>query len=189
MKSLVEKYQSIVTPEELLKFMSQYFSYGYLGKDGRVFVPTDIDFNDSWYLNYRLQGVDDILSTRIGNCFDMVEFEREWFSKHGYQIKTFFEMVKVDYTNPYPMHSFLVYQMDNFWYLFEFSDARYRGIFKFLNLSELLAYQHSNYISSLKEYNILKEGLDSIIIKEYDKLYSGISAEEYLNHVLKEDIK
>lgn len=36
MKSLVEKYQNIVTPEELLEFMNQYFSYGYLGKDGRL---------------------------------------------------------------------------------------------------------------------------------------------------------
>ena len=147
MKSLVEKYQNIVTPEELLEFMNQYFSYGYLGKDGRLFVPTDTDFDDSWYLNYQLQGVDDILDTRIGNCFDMVEFEREWFFSHGYQNKTFFEMVKVDYINPYPMHSFLVYQNDNSWYLFEFSDTKYRGIFKFSDLSELLEYQRSNYVS------------------------------------------
>ena len=189
MESLVEKYQNIVTPEELLEFMNQYFSYGYLGKDGRLFVPTDIDFDDSWYLNYQLQSVNDILDTRIGNCFDMVEFEREWFSSHGYQNKTFFEMVKVDYINPYPMHSFLVYQKDNSWYLFEFSDTKHRGIFRFSGLSELLKYQRSNYVSILKENNILEEKLESIVIKEYDKLHRGISAEEYLNHVLKEDIK
>lgn len=62
-------------------------------------------------------------------------------------------------------------------------------LFKFSDLSELLEYQHSNYVFILKENNILEEELEKIIIKEYDKLHRGISAEEYLNHVLKEDIK
>ena len=62
-------------------------------------------------------------------------------------------------------------------------------IFKFSDLSELLEYQRSNYVSILKENNILEEELESIVIKEYDKLHRGISAEEYLNHVLKEDVK
>lgn len=189
MKKLVEKYQSIGTPEELLEFMNQYFSYGYFGKDGRVFLPTDMDFDDSWYLNYQLQNVDNILETRIGNCFDMVEFERAWFFSHGYQIKTFFEMVRVDYINSYPMHSFLVYQKDTSWFLFEFSDIKHRGIFKFFSLSELLECQCSNYVSILKENSISKKELESIVLKEYCKPQYGISAEVYLKHVLDEDIE
>ena len=27
----------------------------------------------------------------MGNCFDQVEFEREWFTRHNYKVKTFFE--------------------------------------------------------------------------------------------------
>lgn len=186
MKSLVEKYQDIVTPEELLEFMNQYFSYGYLGKDGRVFVPTDMDFDSSWYLNYQLQSVDDILDTRVGNCFDMVELEREWFSSHGYQNKTFFEMVKVNYINSYPMHSFLGYQKEGSWFLFEFSDVKHRGVFKFSCLRKLLEYQRNNYVSILKENNILEEELEKVTVTEFSKPQEKISASVYLDFVFRD---
>lgn len=186
MKSLVEKYQNITTPKELLKFMNQYFSYGYLSKDGRVFVPTDTDFNGSWYLNYQLQSVNDILQTRVGNCFDMVEFEREWFSNHGYQIKTFFEMVLLDYNNSYSMHSFLIYEEDDTWFLFEFSDFMHKGIFKFPTIEKLLEYQKSNYISILQDQNIKNTELEKLILKEFKQPKTGITASEYLDYILSE---
>lgn len=184
MKSLVEKYQNITTPAELLEFMNEHFSYGYLGKDGRVFVPIDSDFDDSWCLNYQLQSVNDILQTRVGNCFDMVEFEREWFSNHGYQTKTFFEMVLLDYDNSYSMHAFLVYKENNSWFLFEFSDFMHRGIFRFSNLKELLKYQRNNYISILKSQDIKENELEKMIVKEFMHPKAGISASEYLDYVL-----
>lgn len=187
MKSLVEKYQNITTPKELLEFMSQYFSYGYLGKDGRVFVPTDTDFNDSWYLNYQLQSVNDILRTRVGNCFDMVEFERKWFSSHEYQTKTFFEMVLLDYNNSYSMHTFLIYQENDSWFLFEFSDFMHRGIFKFSTLKELLKYQKNNYVSILKSQSIKEKELEKMIVKEFRKPKSEITASQYLDYVLSEN--
>ena len=187
MKSLVEKYQNITTPKELLKFMNQYFSYGYLSKDGRVFVPTDTDFNGSWYLNYQLQSVNDILQTRVGNCFDMVEFEREWFSNHGYQIKTFFVMVLLDYNNSYSMHTFLIYQENDSWFLFEFSDFMHRGIFKFSTLKELLKYQKNNYVTILKSQSIKEKELEKMIVKEFRKPKSEITASQYLDYVLSEN--
>lgn len=185
MESLERRYQNIDTPEELFEFMNRYFSYGYLSHSGKILVSSDIDFDDGWYLNYKLQGVSDILKTRIGNCFDMVEFEREWFSRHGYLNKTFFEMVKVNYLNPYPMHAFLVYKKDNSWFLFEFSDVKNRGIFQFFSLCDLLEYQKHTYINVLKEHNILEEELRNIVIKEFSRPKIGISAEMYLEHIFK----
>ena len=49
MKDVKAIFDSIKTPEELLDFMSSNIDYGYLGKNGRVFHYTDIDFNDKWY--------------------------------------------------------------------------------------------------------------------------------------------
>ena len=35
----------IKTPEQLLEFMTNNISYGYLGKNGRVYHSDDLDFN------------------------------------------------------------------------------------------------------------------------------------------------
>ena len=138
-------------------------------------------------LNYQLQSVNDILQTRVGNCFDMVEFERKWFSSHGYQTKTFFEMVLLDYNNSYSMHTFLIYQENDSWFLFEFSDFMHRGIFKFSTLKELLKYQKNNYVTILKSQSIKEKELEKMIVKEFRKPKSEITASQYLDYVLSEN--
>ena len=108
----------INTPEELLEFMSNNIKYGYLGKTGRVYRKTDKDFYDKWESEYILQNKDDLLETLHGDCFDQVEFERDWFTSNNYEVRTFFEMVRLNYKNVYPIHSFLIYQDSDKWYWF-----------------------------------------------------------------------
>ena len=175
----------IRTPEELLNFMSNKINYGYLGKNGRVYHYDDIDFNSDWYEQYILESTDDLLNNLFGNCWDQVEFERDWFLKKGYEIKTIYEMVKLDYDNEYPTHSFLVYKDKNdYWYWFENADFDNRGIHKFNSFDELLNYQYKKYVEFLKTFNITDEELEKIIVTEFDKPKEHISAEEYLNHVI-----
>ena len=174
----------IKTPEELLNFMSNNINYGYLGKNGRVYHYDDPDFNDDWEDEYILENKNDILNNLHGNCFDQVEFERDWFLSKEYEIKTLYEMVKLDYDNIYPTHSFLVYKDNDCWYWFENSDFNNRGIHKFNSFDELLKYQYNKYIEFLKTFNITDEEIEKIIITEFDKPKEHISAEEYLNHVI-----
>lgn len=81
---------NIKTPEELLEFMTNNINYGYLGKNGRIYHFDDIDFNPDWYEQYILEDTNELLINLYGNCWDQVEFEREWFLKHGYEIETIF---------------------------------------------------------------------------------------------------
>ena len=175
---------NIKTPEELLKFMSENIRYGYLGKNGKVYQQEDEDFDSSWYDQYVLENKDDILKNLCGNCFDQVELERYWFLENGYTIKTIYEMVKLDYDNKYPTHSFLVYNDNNSWYWFENADSNNRGIHRFNTFEELISFQYKKYVENLKQLNITDNEIENIILTEFNKPNEHISAKEYINHLL-----
>ena len=170
-------YNKINTPLELLEFMSNNIFYGYLGKSGRIYNYLDEDMDNNWYSEYILESKDDILNTLIGNCFDQVELERDWFTRNNYEIKTYFEMVDTNLENNYPTHSFLVYKDNNKYYWFENSDFNNRGIHEYNTLEELLIDQKKKYIDFV--------GIENIIINEYQKPISGIDANEYLHFCTK----
>ncbi|MBR1413447.1 MAG: hypothetical protein IJ574_02105 [Bacilli bacterium] len=174
----------IKTPEKLLVYMSNNINYGYLGKNGRVYHYDDEDFNSAWYSQYILESKEDLLKNLCGNCFDQVEFERDWFLKNNYEIKTIYEMVLLDYDNEYPTHSFLIFKYDDNWFWFENSDFNNRGIHKFSSLDELLNYQYKRYVEYLKTFNITIEEIDEIIITEFNEPEKHITAKEYLEHVI-----
>lgn len=46
------KYENIKMPEELLKFMDENISYGYLDKNGKIHRIQDKDFNEDWFNLY-----------------------------------------------------------------------------------------------------------------------------------------
>lgn len=182
---LKKELNDINTPTQLLEFMSKYINYGYLGKSGKVYQIDDAEFNDKWSEEYVLESKDDILSTLHGNCWDQVELQRYWFESKGYEVKTIYEMVKLDYNNDYPTHSFLIFKdKDNSWNWFENADQKNRGIHKFSTINEVLSYQYASYLQHLKTFNITNEELAKVILTEFNKPLSNISASEYLDFVI-----
>ena len=176
-------YEGITNPEELLEWM-KYINYGYQGKS-KLHHTDDLDFDEVWYDEYILQEPQELIETKLGNCWDQTELERDWFRKHNYEVKTFYEMINLEYENDYPTHSFLVFKdNDNTWNWFENSDFENRGIHKFSDLKSLMDYQISKYKELLTTKNIKEEELNKLTIKEFDKPYYNITAEEYINHVL-----
>lgn len=68
--------------------------------------------------------------------------------------------------------------MNNNWNWFENSDFNNRGIHSFNTFDELITYQYNKYLEYLKEFNIKKEEIKKIIIREFEKPKSGITAKE-----------
>ena len=184
-KELINKYNYIKTPEELLEFMSNNINYGYLGKNNKIYYYGDDDFDKDWESEYILESKEDILRTGIGNCFDQTELERNWFLENDYEIKTVFVMVNLDYENSYPTHSFLAYKNkdNNGWNYFENADLDNKGIHHFQSFNELIKYQLDRYKSFLKTFNISDEELTKIEMKVFFRPDSNISAKEYLDFV------
>lgn len=178
------KYKDIKSPNDLLMFMKENFLYGYIDKNGKKHYPEDKDFNLYWYDNYSLSSFDDVINNKIGNCWDLVEFERKWFLDNGYEVNTFYEMVVLDYNNNYPTHSFLTYKDNNKYYWFEYADLANIGIHEFNSEKELIDYQITKYISFLKnEFNIKEKELSKIRLYNFLKTTEKLSAREYIDFV------
>lgn len=187
--NLINEYNKITSPNDLLTFMSNNINYGYLSKSGKIYQPQDKNFDKNFFNEYLLENKDDILKTCYGNCFDQVELERNWFIKNNYEIETFFECVLLDYQNIYPMHTFLIFKdKDNSWNLFENANIDNRGIHKFSNFNELITSEHKYYINSLKSYNITEDELNKIIITKYQEPNRGLNVQDYLEHVIDSQI-
>ena len=181
----MKEYKELKTPEELMDYMKDNFEYGYLDKDNNIHHYDDPNYDDlDWFNIYMLESEQDILETNVGTCFDMTELERDFLERNGYTVHTYFEMILLDYNNPYPMHSILVYEKDSKYYYFEFSDYNNRGIYEYSNIIELLNDQIKKYMNKLEEYNIKEEEKGKLIITKFDKVKEHASEEEYLDHVL-----
>lgn len=160
--------QNITSPTELLNYMDQNFHYNY---------DADIE-------TYHLQSPEETLKCRSGICFDMVEFERYWFESYGYEVKTYFEMVPLDYENPYPTHSFLIYKDEDEWCLFEVADERNIGIYTCENLNELLDFQLKQYLLLLRSFDIQEDELCKVIQVEFNKPNFGETFYDYVDEIL-----
>ena len=177
------KYEDITTPQELLEWMSN-ITYGYQGKT-KLYKYDDENFDEDWFDEYVLEEPTSLIKTKVGNCWDQTELERYWFTSHNYKVKTIYEMVNLPYENPYPTHSFLIYQDENNnWNWFENSDFNNRGIHTKQTEKELIEYQLTKYKNFLQTFNISSLELEKIVIKEFEKPKANCSAEEYINHVL-----
>ena len=93
-------------------------------------------------------------------------------------------MVSLNYENSYQTHSFLMYKDNDYWCWFETADFDNRGIHKFLTFEELIKYQYRKYVNSLIKLGISNNEIKNIKLKEFSKPKSGITAQEYINHVI-----
>ena len=181
----MKEYNELKTPEELYEYMCDNFEYGYLDKDNNIHHYDDPNYDDlDWYNIYMLENEKDILESSVGTCFDMTELERDFLERNGYKVYTYFEMILLDYDNPYPMHSFLVYEDNNKYCYFEFSDYKNRGIHKYDNIIELLNDARIRFMKNQEEYDIKEEEKSKYIINQFEKVKEHASEEEYINHVV-----
>jgi hypothetical protein len=103
-----------MTPEKLSKWMKANLDYGMVDADGNVLTPEQerLTSTDN---PYALQSPSMLKQTKVGTCWDQVEFQRHFFKKmlnegvvdvvhHFYLMQNIEPML--------PTHTFTVYEQD-----------------------------------------------------------------------------
>lgn len=185
------EFQDIKKPEDLLDFMSSNITYGFVGKNGKIYTnPASDEWND-WYKECLVQTGDEVLDTKVGTCWDQVELERIWFEKNNFEFKTFFIWFEKYNGDDYPSHTFLIYKSNNKYYWFENSFGIYRGIHEFNGEIDAINEVIKNHLEYAKSIGVATDD-DKNYIKhyEYSRLIRPLNVDEYINHVVhNKDIK
>ena len=173
---------NVKSPQELLKFMDS-INYGFTDEDNNNY--TDEAFEKNVFTKWKLSSPERLLKVKYGHCFDQVELEREWFIKHQYRIRTYYIMFLLPYENPFSTHTFLVYEGNKKYYLFEHSDYYNRGIHEYNSLDELLDNEIKHHINTnLKDNKMTEEEINSLVIYEYTKPEYNIDMLTFINNIL-----
>lgn len=189
-------YDKVNTPEELQEFMDKHLKYGIYGTDNKVYENWDYDVNSEFQIacqtKYSLCDAKRYLQYGYGTCWDQVELERDWFTKHKYEFKTLFIWFLFEETNNYATHTYLIYKdkETNKYCYFEHSDYNNRGIHKFDTYKLAIQYQKEKHIENNQNNgNIIDDNiLSHLKIYEFNQPKYGINMEEYLSNILNSNI-
>lgn len=178
---MIEEYNNIKNPKELLDFMNKNIKYGFK-YNNKIYYGNEDVFFKKWKLN----NVKDILINGYANCFEQTEIERDWFSNNNYEYKTYFIIFLLDYENSYACHTYLAYKENNKWYHFENADESNKGIHEYKDLNSLIMSQKKKLIEYNKNQGlkINKEIIDKIHIFEYNKPKNNLNFNEFIDNIL-----
>lgn len=177
-------FQEVNTPEQLMIYLDQYFQYGVIDNNGNKYYDSNSDeFQLICDTQWKLRSVNEMLKDGIGHCYDQVEIERNWFTKKGFEVKTFWiSAYQEKIENSGFSHTYLIYQDNGVWKLFEHSDFSNRGIYTFKTIKDAVKCQAEHQIKfaescvkPLKQY--------TTCIKEYNKPPVNVNMQEYLEFI------
>jgi len=182
----ISDFKNIKTPSELMDFMNNNITYGFISKTGKKYIEQNEEWNKDWFTQCIVPTGESMLKTKCGTCWDQVELERKWFQEHDYQFMTIFSWFEISKPNNYPTHTFLAYKENNKWYWFEYAFTTYRGIHEFNSLVELISDVKNKQLKF-----VVKSGVgnpkDKKLIKayEYKEPKSNLCVSDYIDHVVK----
>ena len=149
----------IKTPHELFEFMSD-FKYSWMDKNGNFHD----EFTDDMYDEYLVMTPDEVFENKRGICVDQSEFERDWFSKNGYEHKVMIISLERDDSNP--GHEFLYYMDNGKYYWFENAWEACRGIHEYDSYDQLIDDIKNKFI---EQNDITSSEIGDIEIIEWSK--------------------
>ena len=155
---------------EIMDLMKN-IKYGWVDKKNNKHSVVDETYSD----NYVLQSPKEIIENKVGVCWDQVELERYYFQ--GWNTKTYFI---VHYDNEKcPTHTFLTFEKNNKYYWFEHSWEKFRGIYEYTPLKDLLLDVRNKFIK-YELNNIYKK--ENLCIYDYKKPKYHLSVLEFYKH-------
>lgn len=167
-RNIFMKYDFVILLEEILGDIK----LGYLDNKGNKYVSYHETFREEYYL----QKPEEVLNNKIGIGIDIVELVRYLLIKRNVDFRTYLMM----YSNKDEdmSHPFFIYKDDKYYFWYEYSWYKYRGIHRYNNKENLFKDILSKYAK------VCNCGINEIKLYSYDKPKYGINYSKFIRHVL-----
>ena len=183
---LIEKskrdYSRISTPEELMKYMDNNISYGWIDKNGdRHFIELN-----GLRENYRISTLDETIECGLGTCIEQANMIKSFFDRIGLETKVFCHRTyetEDNFDNDVHMHCLVFYKDGDKWYHFEHSNQGEIGIHEYDSYEDglnkrLKHFEAKGDIRSLTEIPELPSGLS---FKEFNEYINSFDNNRVMN--------
>ena len=170
------KIENIKTPEEILEYMNDNITYGWIDINGEKHIKTMKEFRKL----YRTMSLDDTIKYGLGTCIEQVNLMHHLLNKLNIPNKMFCTRIYEgkDFNNleaEEHMHCFVLYYLDGVVYQIEHPNWEKIGIYKYNN--ELEA------INKINDYYVKMAEGKSRPITEFFDVPVGLSFKEFNNYI------
>jgi len=174
--------QNLLTIKDFYNYVQETIHYGWMDQRGTYHHDTNSANG------YALQTPDELIRSQIGNCWDLTELYRCWFTNMtNLKIETYY--ILYDDNAGCPSHAILAYYDQNqvYWFepLFADQDCDYSGIHSYTTIQELLTDLQNQFLQICLIRNIIPENYNRSNIKifRYEQPPSHITGAEMRNHI------
>ena len=177
-ESFMDEYETPLTKIKSFFDSMKDFEYGFYA-DGKKYTGDILD-KPHVFDKYHLMSSEEIEQHKVCVCWDACRYEAEWFKNNlpNVEIKTYYCEYEPKIGNT---HTWLVFKIDDKWYVFEYTWYSKRGI-KEIPSPEALA---DDYIKAIPEHEHSPAKLKNAkyVLIEYDPLQDkpGLSCIEFMD--------
>jgi RimJ/RimL family protein N-acetyltransferase len=156
----------------LLTELMEEVKFGYVDEYGNKYI----NFHDKFKEEYYLQSPSELATSGIGIAMDRVEYAREVLVNRNIDCRTYLMMNSS--TDDEASHVFLIYKDEKYYYWYEHSWLKYKGIHKYKSKEELFRDVLTKYA---KVINVDKNDVKLLI---YDRPKYGINYTKFIKHCI-----
>ena len=177
--------ENIKTPYDILEFLNQNITYGWIGTDD---VKRENSMKEFRYY-YKTLSIDEILKYKVGTCVEQVSLMKYLFDKIGiksnmYCTRMYEDENFNDLDAPERMHCFLLYFVDDKVYQLEHPDPQRKGIHAYDNEDSAVNFIVSIYENMMEEEYIrenkeVPENGFKRTTTKFDVVPKGLSYKEF----------
>ena len=174
-----EQFLKIKTPEELMEFLDNNISYGWVGKDEKKYINTLSHVRE----NYRTSTIEEIFETGLVTCAEDAKLIKYFLDRLGYETKLYCHRAyetEENFDQTVKMHCFVLFKKDGHWYHFEHSMTPIKDIYEYDTIEEALNWITSKWKKGERQLAEIDDIPDHLTFKELNE-YVNTFGNEFLN--------
>lgn len=171
-----EQFLKIMTPEELMDFLDNNISYGWIDNNGKKYINTLSHVRE----NYRTSTIDEIFKTGLVTCAEDAKLIKYCLERLGYETKLYCYRAyetEENFDQTVKMHCFVLFRKDDCWYHFEHSMTPIKNIYKYDTTSEALKWITSKWNKNERQLAEIDDIPEHLTFKELNQYINSFDNE------------